>query len=64
MIPPDLKIKQTGGFNCTVSDLSKAITGFEKAGHTVILQEMQKGGGENFFGIMYICEPKEDKECI
>ena len=38
MIPSDLKIKQTGGFNCTVSDLNKAITGFEKAGHTVICE--------------------------
>jgi len=43
MIPSDLKIKQTGGFNCTVSDLNKAITDFEKAGHTVILQELQSG---------------------
>tara|TARA_Y100001938_G_C8086570_1_gene432397 strand:- start:2542 stop:2736 length:195 start_codon:yes stop_codon:yes gene_type:complete len=64
MIPSDLKIKQTGGFNCTVTDLNKAITGFEKGGHTVILRELQSGKGDHVLGIMYICEPKEDKECI
>lgn len=64
MIPSDLKIKQTGGFNCTVSDLNKAITDFERAGHTVILQELQSGKRDHVLGIMYICEPKEDTECI
>lgn len=64
MIPSDLKIKQTGGFNCTASELNKSIKSFEAADYTVIVHDMQKGSGDHFFGVMYICEPKEDKECI